>query len=201
MKDHFELAKKAVEEAVEAVEKEDTRRNLFSLEKESSSKVEYPKFTGKFSECFVKFQEKMERALKANRVPKMDQVDKLREHLSGFALSLVPDTVKDIEVAFKALEDQWGDPGRVLESRQQELKKLGNLPGRDGYGKENYQKQVQWYLKFDGILGDLIDLGDRDEDLAHEVFRQDVIRDILNLFPTRLHLKLTKIEGKRREKI
>ena len=81
----------------------------------------------------------MERALKSNRVPKVDQVDKLREHLSGFALSLVPDSVKDIEVAFKALEDQWGDPGRVLESRQQDLKKLGNLPGRDGYGKENYQ--------------------------------------------------------------
>ena len=40
----------------------------------------------------------MERALKANRVPKVDQVDKLRENLSGFALSMVPDSVKDIKV-------------------------------------------------------------------------------------------------------
>ena len=47
----------------------------------------------------------------------------------------------------------------------------------------------------------MIELGDRNEDLAYEVYKQDTIRDILNLFPTRLHLKLTKIEGKRREKL
>ena len=78
----------------------------------------------------------------------------------------MPDSVRDIEVAFQALHDQWGDPSRVLESRLNELKKLGNLPGRDGYGKENYQKQLQWYLTLDGLIGDLVELGDRNEDLA-----------------------------------
>ena len=115
--DHFELAKKIFEDAVEAIEREDARRNLYTQEKEPSSKLDYPKFSGKFSECFLKFREKMERAFKANRVPVVDQVDKLREQLSGFALSLVPDSMKDIQVAFKALHDQWGDPERVLDNR------------------------------------------------------------------------------------
>ena len=120
------------------MEKEDNKRNLFTLEKDTGAKIEYPKFSGKFSECFLKFKDKMERAFKSNRVPKVDQVDKLREQLSGFALSLVPDSVKDIEVAFKSLEDQWGDPDRLLNSRVNELKKLGNMPGRDSSGRENY---------------------------------------------------------------
>ena len=102
---HYELAVKTVEDSVEAVEKEDTSRNLYTLHKDIGSKLEYPKFSGKFSECFLKFKEKMERAFKANRVPLVDQVDKLRENLSGFALSLVPETTKDIKIAFEALSD------------------------------------------------------------------------------------------------
>ena len=67
----------------------------------------------------------MLRAFKSNRVAKVDQVDKLRECLSGFALSLVPDSMKDIDTAFRALSDQWGDPERVLDSRLKELKIIG----------------------------------------------------------------------------
>ena len=117
LEEQLDIVRTAVEKAVEDVEKEDNKRNLFTLEKDTGAKIEYPKFSGKFSECFLKFKDKMERAFKSNRVPKVDQVDKLREQLSGFALSLVPDSVKDIEVAFKSLEDQWGDPERVLTSR------------------------------------------------------------------------------------
>ena len=69
----------------------------------------------------------MERALRVNRAPKVDQVDKLRENLSGLALTLVPDSVKNIAVAFQALHDQWGDSERVLNSRLKELSKLGPL--------------------------------------------------------------------------
>ena len=198
--DHFELAKTTLEDAVEAIEEEDAKRNLYTQEKEPSSKLEYPKFSGKFSECFLKFREKMERAFKANRVPVVDQVDKLRDQLSGFALSLVPDSMKDIKVAFQALHDQWGDPERVLDNRLKDLKKLGQLPGKDG-GQENYQKQVQWYLTLDGLLQDLIELGDRGEDLADEAFKQSTVRDILNLFPSKLHLKLSKLPGRKREKL
>ena len=50
LEEHVELVRAAVEEAVEKVEKEDKLRNLFTLEKESGAKIEYPKFSGKFSE-------------------------------------------------------------------------------------------------------------------------------------------------------
>ena len=113
LEEQLDIVRTAVEEAVKSVEKEDNERNLFTLEKDTGAKIEYPKFSGKFSECFLKFKDKMERAFKSNRVPKVDQVDKLREQLSGFALSLVPDSVKDIEFAFKSLEDQWGEPDRL----------------------------------------------------------------------------------------
>ena len=122
----------------------------------------------------------VQRAFKANRVPRVDQVDKLREHISGFALSLVPDTVKDIEV----------------QSRLNELKKLGKLPGKDSYGNVNFQRQVQWYLTLDGLLQDLIELGERDEDLAVQVFNPATIRDVVNLFPMKLNLELSKLPGK-----
>ena len=78
----------------------------------------------------------MLRAFKSNRVAKMDQVDKLREQLSGFALSLVPDSMKDIDAAFQALSDQWGDPERVLDSRMKQLKVLGKFP----HSEQGYQK-------------------------------------------------------------
>ena len=200
LRDHLETAQSAVEESVQKLEKEDTRRNLFTLQKELGSKIEFPKFSGKFSECFIKFREKMERALKVNRVPKVDQVDKLRENLSGLALTLVPDSVKDIDVAFQALHDQWGDSERVLNSRLKELSKLGPLPSKDGSGGGNYQKQVQWYLTLDGLLQDLVDLADRDEELADEVFRRSTLREVARMLPARLQVKLYKLPGKKREK-
>ena len=39
LRDHLETAKSAVEESVEKLEKEDTRRNLFTLQKELGSKI------------------------------------------------------------------------------------------------------------------------------------------------------------------
>ena len=161
------------------------------------SKLDYPKFSGKFSECFLKFKDKMVRAFKSNRVAKVDQVDKLREQLSGFALSLVPDSQKDIDVAFQALSDQWGDPESVLDSRLKELRGLGKLPPVD----QGYQKQIQWYLSLDGVIQDILDLGDRGDDLADEAFKQITLRDVMNFFPDKIHLKLTSLPGRRRQKL
>ena len=127
LKNQYDVTKRAVEKAVEEVEVEDISRNLYTLELDVGTKLEYPKFSGKFSECFLKFKDKMLRAFKSNRVAKVDQVDKLRECLGGFALSLVPDSMKDIDAAFQALSDQWDDQERVLESLLKELKGIGNM--------------------------------------------------------------------------
>ena len=60
-------------------------------------------------------------------------------------------------------------------------------------GKPNYQKQVQWYLTLDGILPDILELGARSDDLADEAFKQGTIGEVLNLFPEKMHLKLTTL--------
>ena len=102
------LVRRAVDNAVEEVEKEAVDRNLYALDKDSGTKLDYPQFSGKFSEDFLEFKDKMEKAFRANKVAKVDQVDKLSEQLKGFAKSLVPDNMRDIADAFKALSEQWG---------------------------------------------------------------------------------------------
>ena len=136
------------------------------MDKDSGTKLDYPQFSGKFSEDFLKFKDKMEKDFRANKVVNVDQVDKLREQLSGFAKTLVPDNMRNIADAFQALSEQWGDPERVLDSRLRDLKKLGPLPDRVMNGQPNYQKQVQWFLTLDGILQDILELGARSDDLA-----------------------------------
>ena len=77
-----------------------------------------------------------------------------------------------------------------------ELSKLRPLPSKDGSGDGNYQKQVQWYLTLDGLLQDLVDLADRDEELADEVFRRSTLREVARMLPARLQVKLDKLPGK-----
>ena len=96
-----------------------------------------------------------------------------------------------------SLGDQWGDPGKFLDSRLKGLRGLGILP----HSKHGYQKQIQWHFTLDGMLQDVLDLGDRNDDLADAAFKQSTNRDIINLFPEKVTLKLSKLPGKRREKI
>ena len=44
-----------MDNAVEEVEKEDVDRNLYALDKDSGTKLDYPQFSGKFLEDFLKF--------------------------------------------------------------------------------------------------------------------------------------------------
>ena len=87
------------------------------------SVMECPKFAGKDSQCFYMFQDKMRRALKSNRVPRIDLAAKLRENLGGHALALVPGSMRDVEDAMLALSLRYGDKERILEMRILELKK------------------------------------------------------------------------------
>ena len=80
---------------------------------------------GKDSQCY---EEKMQRALRVNKVPLIDQVAKIRATLSGHPLSKVPESVKLAKDAFKTLRSRYGDEERVLALRLKELKKSGDRP-------------------------------------------------------------------------
>ena len=48
---------------------------------------------------------------------KSDQVDKMRENLRGIALKRVPQTIKEISVAWQNLSEAFGSPSIVLKER------------------------------------------------------------------------------------
>ena len=55
LKEQVALAQVNYEEAVLDIEREDASRNIYTLDKEVTSKLDYPKFSGRSSECFMKF--------------------------------------------------------------------------------------------------------------------------------------------------
>ena len=85
-------------------------------------------------------------------------LDKLRENLKGNALKRVPATVKDIDIAWKNLEEAFGSALVILKERLKSLSKLGSIPP-----DSNALKQINWYLDFESVLQDIVDLGDSDD--------------------------------------
>lgn len=126
--DEFEAVKTSFEEIKESLETVDRSRELFSTHKSTGEKLDYPHFSGATSEDYVKFKDKIVKAFKRNGVAKSEQVDKLRKLLSGFALSLVPESTESIDKAFDSLKSAFGDPRKVLEDRMSKLKAVGDLP-------------------------------------------------------------------------
>ena len=102
--EEFRAVKDSFETTRDAIETADRVRELFSTHKQVGEKLDYPKFSGAAHEDFVKFHDKMVKAFRRNCVGKSDQVEKLRKVLSGFALSLVPESTESIEKAFETLK-------------------------------------------------------------------------------------------------
>ena len=67
------------------------------------------------------------------------------------------DTVKDIDEAFKLLDDAFGDPSRLIDFKLKMLADMGQLPSADKRG--GYKNQVSFYIKLQGIMEDLVSLG------------------------------------------
>ena len=155
--DYVEIRNKVKEVGI-AVMFEDEDRNLQSLQPSRSEKVKYPTFSGDPGEDLVKFKLKMGECFKKNQVAKSDQLDKLRENLRGAALKRVPDTIKDLLIAWKNLEEAFGSPLVVLKERLRCLSKLGNIPP-----DTSPSKQITWFHDFESVLQDIIDLGSSDD--------------------------------------
>ena len=66
--------------------------------------MDFPMFGGTDAEDYKKFYDKMIKAFRHNKVPKSEQVEKLRKYLSGYAFILVPQTTESIDKAFETLK-------------------------------------------------------------------------------------------------
>jgi hypothetical protein len=201
-KNEFEAVKKSFEETKEALENVDRQRELFSTHKSTGEKLDYPHFSGASSEDFIKFKDKIVKAFRTNGVAKSEQVEKLRKVLSGFALALVPESTATIEKALETLKNAFGDPRKVLDDRMTKLRAVGDLPPeRLANDKPGFRKQEEWYLTIEGLLSEIISLGDRGEDLAYHAFSEQTFNFVLSLFPSDLADKLAEVDGSRKEQL
>ena len=201
-RDEFRAVKESFEKAKEKIETADRVREIYADQRRGGEKLNYPKFSGSASEDYVKFHDKMIKAFRRNGVAKIDQVDKLRSVLSGFALSLVPDSTDSIDKAFTTLKGAFGDPKKVLEDRMKKLKSLGDIPGdKLTNDKPGFRKQEEWYLNVEGLLTEIIELGDRHEDLGFHAFSEQTFNFLLSLFPCDMAAKLSELVGSRRQQL
>ena len=157
LEDYIEIRNNVKEVGI-AVQYEDDDRNLQSLQPSKSEKVKYPSFSGEPGEDLVKFKIKMGECFQKNQVPKSDQLDKMRENLKGAALKRVPDTVKELAVAWQNLDEAFGSPIVVLKERLKSLSKIGSIPP-----ETSASRQITWYHDFESVLQDIIDLGSSDD--------------------------------------
>ena len=167
-----------VKEVICAVQSEDERRNLQTLESAKSDKVSYPTFSGETGEDLVRFKTKINECFMKNRVPESDQLDKLRENLKGAALKRVPFTVKKLSIAWQNLEEAFGSPLVVLRERLKGLTKLGGIPS-----DTVPSKQITWLLDLETVLQDILDLGDCDDmNMQMGAFGPSVQEQIIKAF-------------------
>ena len=179
-----------------AVQFQDRERGLFTMEPTKTEKVTFPTFSGKPSEDYMKWKQKTEIAFLKNRVPRDERVEKLREYLKGKALLLVPDTTKSIDCAYAVLQDAFGDPARVLEHKIASMDDLGSFPtDKLGKGLPGYGKQVDWFLRIEAIVKDIIELGEEYPELDRDAFSTATLKRILERFPEKIVAKFNRIKG------
>ena len=185
----------------DGLQEEDKARALYTNLAVVGEKLDYPRFGGTDGEDYSKFYDKITKAFKHNKVAKSDQVDKIRKYLSGFALTLVPETTESIDKAFSTLKSAFGDPKKVLANRMKLLKAFGDVPMEKKGSKNMYSLREEWFLHAEGVLYDIIQLGKKDEDLAYEAFAESTFNFILRLFPENMSLVLRRVEGTRQVKM
>ena len=189
-RERFEVTRKAL------IKEDSDVRGLYTLEPTRSDIMKYPVFSGAYSEDYLKFKETMELRFRENKVKKMEQVSKLRECLKGAALERVPDGVKEIEEAFRRLNEAFGNPSKVMAFNLKALEDLGTLPSEKlPNGQFSYAKRIEWLLKLEVIIGKILDLSQRNSKLAHEAFSSSTYKKLWARFPTNVLDKLVKVPG------
>ena len=185
--------------AVTNIKSADEEKGLYCDREKKSSPTPFPIFSGSPNEDFVEFSNKFEKAVIGNKIPKSDQLDKLREQLRGKAKNQVPIKVDSIDRAWELLKSAYGDPMILLRYRKQALQKLGCYP--KSQSKNNPQKLVEWCLDLERIIDDLLKLGEREARLEMIAYNDDTLNELVDLFPMRLVFKIERLEVHGKEKL
>ena len=195
----MERTKTSLLEIITTAEDEDDKRQLYSLDTSNrGDQIKWPGFSGEIGDDFYKFKRDFTDAAKQNRTSVKNQIAKLRENLRGYAKSLVPVSISDIDKAMDILEKAWGDAIRVVNHRVDSLMKVGPWPMEGS--KDCYSKQVKWIIRVQTLLQEIIDLANTQEQLADVIYNREKLSQILRLFPTFMVDKIVNIEGYKQPK-
>ena len=175
--------------AIDAIMFEDETRGIFTLSKSKSADLVLPTFSGKLEEDFSKFQREMLKGFKANKVKKEDQVKKLRENLKGHPLSLVPDTVDNVDRAWESLNKVYGDATRVMTAKMNKLRSMGLFP-KNGQSFAANKNQVEWLTNLEITLKEILEVGDQSIDMDREAFGGATFKMINKMFPVLIQHEL-----------
>ena len=192
--------KSELENVVEVIEFEDEARCLYSLNKSSSAKVDYPKFKGELEEDFDKFMNVMKKALKSNKVQRSDQVKIIRDNLSGQPKLMISANLDDVDKAWKILSEIYGGAGRLVKAKKDKLTMMGPMPKPDSKHAGHVRQRVNWLLDLDLNLKELSDLSGKSEDCYCEVFNDSTIKKIKSFFPIGIHTKMSGFQGSAKDK-
>ena len=100
-----ESTKDSLAAIIAVAESEDQKRELYSLDTSiRGEQVKWPVFAGDAGEDFFKFKRDFQDAAKQNRTSTRNQITKLRENLEGYARTLVPTSITNINRGLEILE-------------------------------------------------------------------------------------------------
>ena len=203
LEEQMEQARNSITKLIEAVEKEDLDRNLRTLDSTRPEQRKFKTFSGTLGEDFLYFKKDFEETVIANRISRSNQLEKLRECLTGEALKHIPKNMTGgLTAAWTALQVMFGDPSRLFKFRLKALTDMGMFPPSMKGSQPNYAAQAAWLAPFLVELDEIIALGLNHSELHNTVFNSTVIDLIVSKFTEPLDLQmLDLIVGDDKEKL
>ena len=199
----MESVRNDIKDLLKAIEKEDKERNIRALDNARAEQRKFKTFSGALGEDLLFFKNDFEEAVIANRITKSNQLEKLRECLSGEALKQVPKNLTGgLEAAWNALKSMFGDPERLLKFRMKKLDDLGKFPPSMIGNAPNYHAQATWLAPFLVELSEVISLGEKHVSMTNTVFNSLTINNIIGRFSEKDDLNtLDMVSGVDKEKL
>ena len=180
---------------IEQVEKFDANMGLYSDRPAKSCPTKLPTFEGQDHEDLITFKDKFNLAAENNKISKTDQVEKLREVLTGNALShLTVDGITDIELAWEYVDQAFSNPHTCLNHR---LAKVKSMPGlTDNIEQTQPGYAADWYLKMESAVDSVLRMGTRNQSLEYVAFNNNTIYNITSKLPWKLESQAYEYNSK-----
>ena len=100
-----------LESRIAEIKLTDVNQGLYTDRSEKSCPVKLPAYAWLISEDFFTFGDKFTKAAEDNMITRKDQVDKLREVITGKAVANLPlEGIRDIDQVWGYLETAFGNP-------------------------------------------------------------------------------------------